>query len=327
MNRKITLLVIFFLIFLISGVSALKVVSTTAVLWDPIQYIGVEKVEAIYVADPTICPHMQSDIIPNRIQMQMDFIKTADLFVAHNGSVDKSYVMPYVENFMEANRFGTVNWITLRNPSMVWNTPSGAKALAREVAGWLIDADPENRSYYESRLDGYLAAIDAADLSSGERDAIGGQDVVVMIWQREASEDWLGLHTVSVFAPEFYEQGKYTPRAVVNDVYNNPDKYRNVRYIIENMQSGEMAKGLEEALRDNGIPAKRVIFTNFPKSVPGVETLPDVLRYNKQLVMPEAQGASSPAATTKAPTQAPLEVILLPVALGSGLLLAWRRNG
>ncbi len=326
MDRKFTLFVIFLMICVISGVSALKVVSTTAVLWDPIQYIGGEKVDAIYVADPTICPHMQSDIIPNRIQMQMDFIKTADLFVAHNGSVDKSYVMPYVENFMEANSYGTVNWITLRNPSMVWNTPSGAKALAREVAGWLIDADPENKSYYESRLDGYLAAIDAADLSSRERDVIGGQDVVVMIWQREASEEWLGLHTVTVFAPEFYEQGKYTPRAVVNDVYNNPDRYRNVRYIIENMQSGEMAKGLEEALRDNGIPAKRVIFTNFPKSVPGVETLPDVLRYNKMLVMPEEQRSSSPAATTGAPTQAPPGVILLPLALGLGLLLAWRRN-
>jgi zinc/manganese transport system substrate-binding protein len=308
------------------GVSALKVVSTTAVLWDPAQYIGGEKVQAIYIADPTICPHMQADIIPNRIQMEKDFIRAADLYIAHNGSVDVSYVMPYVTDFMAANSLGTVEWVTLKNPSMTWNTPEGAKLLSTEVAGWLIEADPANRSYYESRLNEYLAEIDAADLSADEKKRIGGQDVVVMIWQQDAAEKWLGLHTVSVFAPEFYKNGQFTPRAVVNDIYNNSTRYAGVKYVIENMQSGEMAKGLEEALRDQKIDAKRVIFTNFPKSLPGVDSLPDVLRYNKQLVMPSAQGQASPEATTAAPTKAPLSLLLLPLALGAAFVLIGRRD-
>jgi zinc/manganese transport system substrate-binding protein len=191
-------------VFLVPGTSALKVVSTTAVLWDPAQYVGGEKVEVIYVADPTICPHLQSDIIPNRIQMQKDFIRTADLFIAHNGSVDKTYVMPYVEDFMSANGYGSVRWKTLKNPSMTWNTPAGAKALSREVAGWIIDADPANRSYYETRLAEYLARIDAVDITPAERELIAGQDAVVMVWQEDAAKNWLSLNVVNIYGPEFY---------------------------------------------------------------------------------------------------------------------------
>ncbi len=307
---------------IIPGVFGLQVVSTTAVLWDPIQYIGGEKVEAIYIADPTICPHVQADIVPNRIQMEMYFIRDTDLFVAHNGSVDQEFVMPYVTKFMEANNFGTVDWVTLENPSMVWNTPEGARELSREVAGWLISADPENKPYYESRLAAYLDLIDAADLTPEERDRIAGQDVVVMIWQEEAAIEWLGLNKVSVFAPEFYERGRYTPRAVVNDVYSNPEKYRNVRYVIENMQSDEMAKGLEEALRDNGINAERVIFTNFPKSLPGVDSLPDVIRYNKGLVTPKNEVKG----TAPAQSGSPPVVVMVSLLVSVSLLLYWRRD-
>ena len=320
---------IFFLIALAlvaSGANALSVVSTTTVLWDPIQYIGGEKVEAIYIADPTICPHMQADIIPNRIQLQREFIRGADLFVAHNGSVDQTYVMPYVGDFMAANNYGTVAWVTLKNPSMIWNTPSGAKDLSREVAGWLIAADPANRTYYEARLGEYLAEINAADLTSEEQEVIPGQDAVVMIWQQDAAIGWLGLNQVSVFAPDFYQGGQFTPRAVVDDIQKNPKKYRDVKYVIENMQSGELAKGLEEALRDNGVPVERVIFTNFPKSLPGVDSLPDVIRYNKGLVTP-AGSASAVEGTAPAKTAAPLPGVLAVAAvLGTGSLLLFARR-
>jgi zinc/manganese transport system substrate-binding protein len=288
MFRNVILLYTILLLVIAPASAGLKIVSTTTVLSEPLQYIGGDRVQMISVADPTICPHVQSDIIPNRIQMEKDFIASADLFVAINGSVDRENVMPFCEKFMEANELGSVSWISLRNPSMVWNTPEGAKNLSREAAGWLVDADPGNQTYYEERLGRYLAQIDAADLSTQERQRIAGQDVIVMLWQREAAEQWLGLNVVTVFAPEFYQNGQFTPRAVVNDIYNNPEKYRNVKFVIENMQSDEMAKGIEEALHDNGIPAKRVIFTNFPQSIPGVNSLPDVLVYNKGLVNPAA---------------------------------------
>ncbi|HOS83089.1 MAG TPA: metal ABC transporter substrate-binding protein [Methanolinea sp.] len=334
MVKKCILVLLIFSLFVLTGVSALKVVSTTAVLWDPAQFIGGDKVEVIYVADPTICPHMQSDIIPNRIQMQKDFIRSADLFIAHNGSVDKTYVMPYVEEFMAANGYGNVRWTTLKNPSMTWNTPDGAKALSREVAGWIIAADPSNRSYYESRLDEYLARIDAVEITPAERNLIAGQDAVVMVWQEDAAKNWLSLDIVSIFGPEFYMGGKFTPVKIVDDINANTSKYRNVRYVIENMQSGELAKGIEEALIAKGIPVKRVIFTNFPKSIAGVETLPDVLRYNKELVKPleKSEGkTAAPEVTTQeggrtTATKTPLGAFaLVPLALGAAVFFARRR--
>ena len=59
------------------------------------------------------------------------------------------------------------------------------------------------------------------------------------------------------------------------------------------MQSGEMAKGIEEELHAQGINATGVVFTNFPKSVSGVNSIPYVLEYNKELVTPaEVPGSS-----------------------------------
>ena len=57
--------------------ATLKIVCTTSVLMDPATYIGGDRVEAISIADPTLCPHLQTDIIPSRIQLNMDFIKNA----------------------------------------------------------------------------------------------------------------------------------------------------------------------------------------------------------------------------------------------------------
>ncbi len=332
MASKNIILIAIFMLMCIPGAHALTVVSTTSVLWDPIQYIGGENVEVIYLADPTICPHMQTDIIPSRIQMQTDFISTADLFVAHNGSVDKDYVMPYVDDFMEANGYGEVGWVTLENPSMTWNTPTTAKALANEVAGWLIEADPDNEAAYQAGLDAYLAEIDAADLTDDERERIAGQDVIVMVWQQDPAENWLGLNVVNIFAPEFYQGGSKTATKLVDDIMANPDNYADVRYVIENMQSGELAKGVEEALLDRNVEVERVIFTNFPKSIEGVDSIPDVLRHNKNLVMPAEQATSAATAaaetpSTTTPAEAPLGTLTVVGGVaGAALLLRGRRN-
>ncbi|MBN1235826.1 MAG: zinc ABC transporter substrate-binding protein, partial [Methanotrichaceae archaeon] len=93
------------------------------------------------------------------------------------------------------------------------------------------------------------------------------------------------MKVINFFAPEFALNGSKTAAKIVDDINANPDKYRNVSYIIENMQSGELAKGIEEALNDRGINAKRVIFTNFPGSVPGADTMAQVLSHNKRLVL------------------------------------------
>jgi len=263
----------------------LRIVCTTSVLMDPATYIGGDNVEAISIADPTLCPHLQTDIIPNRIQLHMDFIKNADMFMAYNDSNDQKYNIPAVNDFMKANNFGEVSWNTVSNPSRGWNTPTNARLLADEVIGWITEKDPANQSYYEERYNGYVKSFDAAQPTEDERKKLNETSVIVMLWQREPVEKWLGMNVVNLFAPEFALNGTKTAAKVVDDINDHPDRYQNVSFIIENMQSGELAKGIEEALKDKGINVRRVIFTNFPGSMEGVNTMADVLRHNKELVL------------------------------------------
>ena len=265
--------------------ASLRIVCTTSVLMDPATYIGGDRVEAISIADPTLCSHLQTDIIPNRIQLNMDFIKNANMFMAYNDSNDQKYNMPAVNDFIKANNYGEVSWNTVSNPSMGWNTPNNAKLLADEVKGWLIEKDPSNQSYYEERFNDYAKSFDAVEPTKEESKKLNETSVIVMLWQREPVEKWLGINVVNIFAPEFAMNGTKTAAKVVDDINANPEKYKNVSFIIENMQSGELAKGIEESLKDKGIKAERVIFTNFPGSVEGADSMADVLRYNKELVL------------------------------------------
>jgi zinc/manganese transport system substrate-binding protein len=289
-NRLYSMIIIMLVIFLITPIfsglalAELDVVCTTSVIADPVTYIGGDNVAAISIADPTLCPHLQSDIIPNRIQLNKDFIKSADIFAAYNDSNDQMYIMPAVDKFMEANGYGNVTWKTVHDlPS--WNTPANAELLALQVKGWLEDKDSANMTRYEQRYDNYTKTFDAIEPTAAEKEKLNKTKVIVMVWQQDAVQKWLGMNVVNIFAPEFYMNGAKTPDKVVDDINANPDRYKGVAYVIENMQSGEMAKGIEEALHDKGINAKRVIFTNFPGSLNGINTMSDVLNYNKQLVL------------------------------------------
>ncbi len=265
--------------------SALKIVCTTSVLMDPATYIGGDRVEAISIADPTLCPHLQTDIIPNRIQLNMDFIKDANMFMAYNDSNDQRYNMPAINDFMKANNYNDFEWNTVSNPSRGWNTPTNSKLLAAEVEGWLANKDPSNKTYYEQRCNDYVKSFDAVEPTESEKKQLNQTKVIVMLWQKDPVQDWLGMDVVNFFAPEFAMNGTKTAAKIVDDINANPDKYQNVTYVIENMQSGELAKGIEESLKDKGINATRVIFTNFPGSVPGADTMAEVLSYNKHLVL------------------------------------------
>ncbi len=265
--------------------ATLKIVCTTSVLMDPATYIGGDRVEAISIADPTLCPHLQTDIIPNRIQLNMDFIKNANMFVAYNDSNDQKYNMPAVNDFMKANNYKAFEWNTVSNPSRGWNTPTNSKMLAAEVEGWLAKLDPANKTYYEQRYNDYAKSFDAIGPTEAEKKQLNQTQVIVMLWQKEPVQNWLGMKVVNFFAPEFAMNGTKTAAKIVDDINANPGKYQNVTYVIENMQSGELAKGIEESLKDKGINATRVIFTNFPGSVPGADTMAEVLSHNKQLVL------------------------------------------
>lgn len=292
MNRLLCLFTLLALLVGFSPVSALDVVTTTSVLWDPVSQIGGDVVNVVYIADPTICPHLQGDILPSLLQKNAEALKSPDLFMAHNSTMDMA-AMGAIEKFRDSNGYGKTTWKILK-PNTEWNTPENAQAFADTILGWLKEADPKNADTYTANAEKYKAKItQAGELTADEKDVLSKKHGIVMAWQKEPVQNWLGVQVYDVFAPEFAFGGNKTPAKVVDAIQANKDKILALDlasgggklYVIENMQSGEMAKGIEEALTDIGIKADRVTFTNFPKSVDGVESIPDVLRYNKNLLL------------------------------------------
>ena len=292
MKRLGVLLILGLLLSLLPGAGALEVVTTTSVLWDPVQEIGGDAVTAVYIADPTVCPHLQGDILPGLIQKNMDILGSADLFLAHNASMDIA-TMQAIEKFRDANGYGKTNWKILK-PDTTWNTPDTAVTLADTVTDWLKQADPQNSAAFTERADSYKEKILAAgELTEDQKALLAKRYAVIIAWQQEPVKNWLGMNVVEMFAPEFAVGGNKTPAKIVDLLKADPQRLYALDllpgggkiYVIENMQSGEMAKGIEEALTDMAIYANRVIFTNFPKSIDGVDSIPDVLQYNKNLVL------------------------------------------
>lgn len=292
MRHSGLLLILGIIVALIPGAAALDVVATTSVLWDAVQEIGGDEVNVIYIADPTVCPHLQGDILPGLIQRNAAKLEKADLFLAHNTTMDFA-TMQAVEKFRDSNGYGKTRW-TILKPDASWNTPETALELTDTVLGWLKAADGRNSRAYEERAKQYKEKIIAAgSLTEEEKELLAKKYTVVMAWQREPVEDWLGLNVIDIYAPEFALGGNKTPAKVVDALKADPQKLYALDllpgggkiYVIENMQSGEMAKGIAEALEDMAIYANRVIFTNFPKSLEGVDSIPDVLAYNKNLIL------------------------------------------
>ncbi|PKL60413.1 MAG: metal ABC transporter substrate-binding protein [Methanomicrobiales archaeon HGW-Methanomicrobiales-4] len=289
------LLCLFTVVVLLMGspvVSALDVVTTTSVLWDPVSQIGGDAVNAIYIADPTVCPHLQGDILPGLLQKNADALKSPDLFLAHNSSMDAA-TMAAIAKFRDSNGYGKTNWKILKTDTE-WNTPQSAEALADTILGWLKAADPKNAEAFTANAEKYKAEIaDAGNLTADEKALLSKKHVIVMAWQKEPVQKWLGVQVYDFFAPEFAYGGNKTPAKVVDAIQKDKDKIFALdlvsgggkMYVIENMQSGEMAKGIEESLTDIAVKADRVTFTNFPKSVDGVNSIPDVLTYNKNLLL------------------------------------------
>lgn len=292
MKQFICLCAVLALLLGVPAVSALDVVTTTSVLWDPVSQIGGDAVNVVYIADPTICPHLQGDILPNLIQQNAKALEKPDLFLAHNSTMDLA-TMAAVTKFRDSNGYGKTNWKIL-NPDTEWNTPETAEALADTVLGWLKAADPSNAKTFEENAERYKEAIATAGaISPEEKEILAKKNVIVMAWQKAPVENWLGAQVYDFFAPEFAFGGNKTPAKVVDAIQANKDQIFDLdlvsgggkMYVIENMQSGEMAKGIEEALTDIAVKNERVIFTNFPKSVEGVESIPDVLAHNKGLLL------------------------------------------
>ncbi|MDD1728490.1 MAG: metal ABC transporter substrate-binding protein, partial [Methanospirillum sp.] len=184
MRQLLYLFTLFALLMGIPAVSALDVVTTTSVLWDPVSQIGGDAVNVVYIADPTVCPHLQGDILPGLLQKNADALKSPDLFLAHNSSMDTA-AMAAIEKFRDSNGYGKTTWKILK-PNTEWNTPESAEALADTVLGWLKAVDPKNADTYTANAEKYKAEIaKAVNLTDEEKVQLASKHAIVMAWQKE----------------------------------------------------------------------------------------------------------------------------------------------
>lgn len=310
--------------------SAADVVTTMPNVADVVQEIGGDKVTVIYVAPPTSV-HISSDTIDSVLQQNSDFIQHADLFIGQGGGMDGAAITKLTE-FYEAN-FGKKPALKLfadveGGGNIVYDNPADLRGYAETAAKILCEADPANKEYYEKNLAAYLKKIDAAvQLTVEEAALLSDTPVICHFRIQNQAVNWLGMQVISA-----YPQPK-SVMEIIDDIHANPDKYKDIAakskagriFVIENTVAGQdIGKAVHEALSDEKIPCKRVIFVNLPKSAAGTDTILDYYAYNKALILDEIQ--AEPVSSATAAAASPLSCIPAVAGLVFGMVCVLRRE-
>ncbi|ABN07264.1 periplasmic solute binding protein [Methanocorpusculum labreanum Z] len=330
MKKTIGIILTLFLIcsMLISGASALNVVTTMPNIWDVTQEIGGDKVTVIYVAPPTAV-HISSDTIDAVLQKNSDFINTADLFIGQGGGMDGTPITKVTEfrktNFGKDTDWKLMNEVptsALPNATNVYDNPTSLIGYAQTIAYILETADPANAGTYAANLETYLKKISTVTtLTPAEKEALSDVPIICQFRIKNQAETWLGMHVITSYpSPE-------TVQAIVDDIHADPAKYSKIAedakcgkiFVVENIVAGQdIGKPIHEALTDEKIPCERVVFLNLPKSADGINSILDYYTYNKDLILDSINDETQ--------TQSPLAVVPIIGALACAVLFLTRRN-
>jgi zinc/manganese transport system substrate-binding protein len=190
----------------------LKIVTTLNYLRYLAQEIGGDRVTAVALANPQQDPHYVTPT-PSMNQLSSD----ADLFIENGLSLDiwqRNVVdasgNPKIQAGSPGHLIATINipvkelptevsraWGDIHpqgNPH-VWLDPLNIRIVAQNIAGRLKQLDPDNASYYQSRLEQYKATLDAALFGEGLLKALGksGGDILARKTLNNELIDWLKL--------------------------------------------------------------------------------------------------------------------------------------
>lgn len=330
MEKTIGIILTVFLIcsMLISGASALNVVTTMPNIWDVTQEIGGDKVTAIYVAPPTAI-HISSDTIDAVLQKNSDFIHTADLFIGQGGGMDGTPITKVTEfrltNFGEKTDWHLMNEVStseVPNATNVYDNPTSLIGYAQTIAYILKTADPAYADTYDANLAAYLKKISTVTtLTPAEKELLSDVPIICQFRIKNQAETWLGMHVITSYpSPE-------TVQAIVDDIHADPTKYSKIAedakcgkiFVVENIVAGQdIGKSIHEALTDEKIPCERVVFLNLPKSADGINSILDYYTYNKALIVDSV--------SNETPTQSPMAAVPIMGALACAVLFLSRRK-
>ncbi|MEM1612664.1 MAG: zinc ABC transporter substrate-binding protein [Desulfurococcaceae archaeon] len=256
---RIYLVAMVFLIYLIlQGIVVTEgnepvVVVTTTVLQSVVEDLVDGGVRVVLIVPPNICP-AHYDIRPG----DLEIVREASLIFAHG-------IEPWLQPLLEASR---------TNASVVvvkgeWNTPDRLKQVYISVANALREHLGLD---VEERLGRSLAVIDEVDAYLKEQAIVNGfkdTPIVAMKWQ-EPFLSYLGFKIVASYPPqEAITPGIYT--SVIENATRN-----GAVLVVDNIHSGvEIGKKIAQE-----IGAVHVALLNFPRLVPGVNNVTDMMKYN-----------------------------------------------
>ncbi|MEM1628487.1 MAG: metal ABC transporter substrate-binding protein [Desulfurococcaceae archaeon] len=229
------------------------VVVTTSVLQSVVEDLVNGEVRVVLIVPPNICP-AHYDIRPG----DLEIVREASLIFTHG-------VEPWLQPLLEASR---------TNASVVvvkggWNTPDRLKQVYISVANALREHLGLD---VEERLKRSLAIIDGIDAYLKEQASVNGfkdTPIVAMKWQEDFLS-YLGFRIVASYPPQ---------EAVTPDIYTSviENATRNSAVlVVDNIHSGvEIGKKIAQE-----IGAVHVALLNFPRLVPGVNNVTDMMKYN-----------------------------------------------
>ncbi len=298
-----------------SSAEKIKVICTTTTMKYFVEEVGGDKVDAISLVQPGICPD-HFDVRPSVVSE----INTASLVVYHG-------VEPWLDNLINASENSDVKKLLLQGP---WGTPPLAKAKIDSIKIALIEIDPENKSFYEKNAAEVSKELDELNekiLAEANELGISDYKAIVMSWQKPFSE-WIGLQVVEAYQPP----ETLSVQAVQDLVVKGKDE--KVAFVIDNLQSGTTL-GAQMA---GEIGGRHVVFSNFPEAIPGTDTIAEMIQYNADQIfssIKETQTESKEIAQLKSDISSisnqlvifqGISVILLIITIALGAMLYKRKN-
>ncbi len=298
-----------------SSAEKIKVICTTTTMKYFVEEVGGDKVDAISLVQPGICPD-HFDVRPSVVSE----INTASLVVYHG-------VEPWLDNMVSASENKDVKKLLLQGP---WGTPPLAKAKINSIKDALIEIDPKNKSYYEKNAADVSKELDELNekiLAEANELGISDYKAIVMAWQKPFSE-WIGLQVVEAYQPPETLSVQTVQNLVVKG------KEDGVSFVIDNLQSGTTlgAQMAEE------IGGRHVVFSNFPEAIPGTDTIAEMIQYNADQIfssIKEIQTESKEISELKSEISSisnqlvifqGLTAVFLIIAVALGAMLYKRKN-
>jgi ABC-type Zn uptake system ZnuABC Zn-binding protein ZnuA len=240
--------------------TTINIICTNSTLADFTSNLITENVTIDYIMPAGICP-AQYDVTPSDI----DKIVSADILI--------SFGLPKMEGWLGDLLNYNPDCSVIECSYMgEWNIPSVAKRYVEKIQDDLSLLLPAYNDTIQANAQAYMTHIDETAERLQEMIVSNysiGKKVICMEWQQDFLE-WLGLDVICSYGSE--NLLSVQDKLKVTNAASNEDIYA----IIDNLQSGTEFGG--QIASETG--ASHLIFTNFPKAVPGADTYLEMIIYN-----------------------------------------------